>query len=353
MQRATTYYPVDTIEWCPSPYLEEYFLEGTYYLKPEAREAPQTRIGRLAVNRFNFRTNEINAVTYQDTAAILDSRWHNFCNYTYVVTADAVGSVGLFHFTDFNLVQQSKVDLHTDQSKDSVLLVLSVDTCTTGNCHSSIIASDSQGGINLMDIGNDGIQVITRWRAHNFEAWTCTFDKWNPNVIYSGGDDTTVNVYDVREAGKACKIETNNCSMAGVTSLLSFPNKEYTMAIGGYDEELRIYDTRQLKRGKTKTNLSGGIWRIKQNQFIPNLLLTSCMYNYFKIINMDFETDNTTIASVFREHGDDTTICYAADWANMTHETDLFMATGSFYNKKLIVSRINYRVEDTMDTGDS
>ena len=72
--------------------------------------------------------------------------------------------------------------------------------------------------------------LIDQRKHHDFEAWICSFDVWNSNVIYSGGDDCKLFSTDLRENSKK-KIGNHD---AGVTSLLSDVFHEHWLYSGRY-----------------------------------------------------------------------------------------------------------------------
>ena len=63
------------------------------------------------------------------------------------------------------------------------------------------------------------MEAIQSSIQHGFEAWICTYDYGNPNLIYSGGDDCKMKVLDVRSNHSV--VIGKNSHDAGVTSLLS------------------------------------------------------------------------------------------------------------------------------------
>ena len=52
-----------------------------------------------------------------------------------------------------------------------------------------------------------------------------------------------------------------------------------------YDEQLLIWDSRQMRRPIIEIGLGGGIWRIKWEPSTGDMILTSTMYNGFHIID--------------------------------------------------------------------
>ena len=70
--------------------------------------------------------------------------------------------------------------------------------------HSSkLVTSDSSGHISIITFedGHD-MRLIDQRKNHDFEAWICSFDVWDSNVVYSGGDDCKLFMTDMREDSK-------------------------------------------------------------------------------------------------------------------------------------------------------
>ena len=52
-----------------------------------------------------------------------------------------------------------------------------------------------------------------------------------------------------------------------------------------YDEELIVWDDRNMRQPLTSANLGGGVWRIKWDPFSGENILTATMYNGTHIID--------------------------------------------------------------------
>ena len=62
-----------------------------------------------------------------------------------------------------------------------------------------IVVSSSKGALSTFKINDK--QLERNWHrdnCHDYEAWIAAFDAWNFNVIYSGGDDGVLKVFDTR-----------------------------------------------------------------------------------------------------------------------------------------------------------
>lgn len=100
-----------------------------------------------------------------------------------------------------------------------------------------------------------------------------------------------------------------------------------------YDENVRLWDARALKRPVSETNVNGGVWRLKYHPRRPASVLAACMYGGFRILNV--EGDNVTVVNEYMEHE---SIAYGADWK--FSEGGNMVATCSFYDCKLHVGNI-------------
>ena len=41
--------------------------------------------------------------------------------------------------------------------------------------------------------------VYFRWKGHDLEAWICAYDFHNASLVYSGGDDCKLKMWDLRQ----------------------------------------------------------------------------------------------------------------------------------------------------------
>lgn len=157
--------------------------------------------------------------------------------------------------------------------------------------------------------------------------------------FYSGGDDTFLNVFDLRSDEPAQLTLKNKSHSAGVTTLLSFADYEFKLATGSYDDTLRIFDTRKIKQPINEINLGGGIWRIKPNRLQKNLLLCANMYYNFSVVQFDEGFTNVKVIGEYFEHE---SICYGCDWSFVRHlnENSFYFATCSMYDHKLNLAEI-------------
>jgi diphthamide biosynthesis protein 7 len=119
---------------------------------------------------------------------------------------------------------------------------------------------------------------------------------------------------------------------AGVVSIL--PISENHVLTGSYDDNLRVYDFRNLKKHVSRINLDGGVWRILQRPQSSTSFLTCCMQPGARTITLDPDTLSVTKEIAF-EPEEETRLIYGGSWQN-----ENVAALCSFYEKKLYICRI-------------
>lgn len=251
------------------------------------------------------------------------------------MAASALAEIQLFELKGDRLHFIHSLNLNASNTENVLALSIDVRHHLCSSNRANLVASDSRGMISLLTIGQSELIIEKTWQAHSFEAWTCAFDKWNPHIIYTGGDDMCFNVYDTR-AAEAQQTSKSRCHTAGVTSFLCF--SENLLLSGSYDEKLRIFDKRNWKQPIADLDLGGGIWRIKSSRFNRNLLLCACMYKNFSLCKINEDLNGVDLVAEYNEHD---SICYGADWApNQLCNGDQVMITCSFYDKRLCVASV-------------
>jgi diphthamide biosynthesis protein 7 len=95
-----------------------------------------------------------------------------------------------------------------------------------------IITSLSSGHLSHLTPTPTGYTTTSTWSAHTYEPWICAFDAWDPNRIWSGGDDCILKSWDLRIP----EMVTGRCKEfeAGVTTIASSPYTEHLIAVGRY-----------------------------------------------------------------------------------------------------------------------
>jgi diphthamide biosynthesis protein 7 len=180
-----TVYSADSVEWCPVPGLQDHFVCGTYQLDKET-DSKDNRKGTLLLFKYDHSENILNKLDTVHTQAILDQKWHP--TDTLLALANSIGEVQTYSLQDGQMTLQDKI--HVD-SEENGLLALALDWSKDGR---KILVSDSKGCLSILDVSATGSRPINRFSSHSYEAWTCTFDKSNENIIYSGEKEPCINI---------------------------------------------------------------------------------------------------------------------------------------------------------------
>ncbi|XP_065670826.1 diphthine methyltransferase homolog isoform X1 [Hydra vulgaris] len=311
------------------------FVCGTYQLV----ENESKRIGTIKLYELDKQQDKIDVITCNEvsTNAVLDMKW--FYRENVLSVADSSGNA-LFY-----LLKNKKLTLQSSLQIDSDSLCLSTDWCKTSNPDTSVF-SLSNGELALVKyFGSSNPVLLNKWKAHSLEAWIVAFDNFNSNLFYSGADDCMLKLWDSR-AGFHKALITNKEFTMGVCSLQSHKFKENIFAVGSYDEHCTVWDNRYIKTPIVKTNLGGGVWRIKWHPNYDNILLTACMHNGFKIVQYTDELNSSTVIHSYNRHS---SLAYGIDWLLdycdcsklVLKDLSAVIASCSFYDKLLTIWEMN------------
>ncbi|KAI0275060.1 WD-40 repeat-containing protein [Gloeopeniophorella convolvens] len=362
-----TILPADSVEFCPHPDAKNIFVCGTYKLEeeqplgesPPVPSAPtsQTRRGQCLV--FGVHSEEdvsLCASKMQEISlpAVLDLKW---CHTTQgrrplLAVADAEGCIDIFEWD----IEQKH--LHASgplRIAPSHVLCLSLDwsnrrspTSTAG----SLAVSLSDGRLALLEPDQTGqLSVTDTWAAHDHEPWIVAWDYWNTNVMFSGGDDLRLKIWDKRQGfEQPVTVNRRRASRfdAGVTSIQSHPNVEHIIAVGSYDSTVRLFDVRKPLTPLTQADVGGGAWRVKWHPSPSRThdLLVAAMHDGFKIVRFrdmwnkhDSHSGETggkwEIQKRYDEHA---SLAYGVDWSHHSWQNQpgqTLIASASFYDHAL------------------
>ncbi|KAI0724560.1 WD-40 repeat-containing protein [Cerioporus squamosus] len=366
-----TDWPADSTEFCPHPYAQDIFVCGTYKLEQsqygelrtevapqndeEDEEAsappvrkPQKRRGKCLLFRAQDEENLHDTET--ELPAILDMKWcHRDASVSPLLgIADSEGHITLheLHSDTSKLRQVQSISCAT-----SDVLCLSLDwsnrrTPTTGL--GDMIVSLSNGSLSLLRPHESAVLAVTdTWHAHDYEPWIAAWNYWDPNVVFSGGDDLKMKGWDAREGG-ARPLFVNKRFDAGVTTIQSHPHIEHILAVGSYDNTVRLFDTRNPLVPLTEVDVGGGAWRVKwhPSPTRKNDLLVACMHDGFKVVRFHFGSgdiaEGFSLAAskpweVVKRFDQHTSLAYGADWSFAQNEDGdrTLVASCSFYDHTL------------------
>jgi len=199
----------------------------------------------------------------------------------------------------------------------------------------SLVVSLSDGSLSVLRPTNSELAITDSWIAHEFEPWVAAWNYWDTNIIYSGGDDLKLKTWDVRQ-GFDHPAAVNKRFDAGVTCIQSHPFKEHLLAVGSYDNTVRLFDTRKLQTPLIQADVGGGAWRVKWHPSPERKddLLVACMHDNFKILHFDLSSPSYEIAKRFDRHS---SLAYGVDWSFSRKRTEegTLVASCSFYDHLL------------------
>ncbi|XP_062874174.1 diphthine methyltransferase [Trichomycterus rosablanca] len=308
----------DTVEWCPLPQYKHILVCGTYQLQKDGDQNP-SRIGRLYLFKFDQQSSltPLTEIQRIDTPAILDLKWcHTAVSERPLLgMATAGGEIQLHKLLD---TQESSCALEwvlsTELGPDR--LALSLDWSTRrGESDTRVVSSDSTGALTVLSLGEASLTAISQWKAHDFEAWISAFSYWDTQLVYSGGDDCKLKGWDMRMGPSSPTFISKRHSM-GVCSIHSNPHREHIVASGSYDENVLLWDGRNMRQPLSETPVGGGVWRLKWHPVNEYLLLAACMHNDFHILNCQQTLDgNEGPCPILASYILHNSLAYGADWS--------------------------------------
>ncbi|KAL0615914.1 Diphthine methyltransferase [Plecturocebus cupreus] len=285
LQTVDTELTTDTVEWCLLQGHRHLLACRTYQLQHEDKptgpqskggmevEEPQIHLGCLFLYSFNENnsTHPLVKVQRKDTSAILDIKWCHIpvAGHALLGLANASGSIQLLCLaesekSDHMLEPLSRLAL------EQQCLALSLDWSTgkTGRARDQplkIISSDSMGQLHLLMVNEmgPGLQTVTSWQVHQFEALIA--------VSITGLQKLATPIGSTSWPQEAM-MSTSYCG------------------------------TQNMKQPLADTPMQGRVWRIKWHPFHHRLLLAAYMHCGFKILNCQKAMKEKEEATVLASH---------------------------------------------------
>ena len=332
----------DSVEWCPVEEHGGFFVGATYQLQTSENESDGSskRKGYLQLYEAKHLDTEFELRKHAriDTVGILDVKWcYHSCADDKPIFAcvDSCGNVNVYKFLPDNFNFEPITAL--SHKTDCIALSLSWSTDITAALQPCIASSFSTGELKISQLTPTALTKLSAWKAHEFEAWICAFNHHNPSIVYSGGDDCLFKGWDSRT--NQC-LFLNRTHEMGVCSMHCSLNRDNILATGSYDENIRIWDTRCIRKFPlSTTNVGGGVWRLKWSPHDANLLVAACMHNGVSVI--DCSDSNASTHSAVLQYSNHKSLAYGVDWCCKLSQ-DKLLASCSFYDHKLCVWNFNW-----------
>ncbi|TIA96245.1 hypothetical protein E3P94_02653 [Wallemia ichthyophaga] len=229
---------------------------------------------------------------------------------------DAEGVLSVDKFSESSLSNLYTIDCSPHSSSLALSLDWSNLRCDTDP---QIAVSMSDG--RAISVNTSTQQLVHDWQAHDYETWIAAWDHYSPNhILYTGADDCVFKAWDLR-FGLNAPVSSNKKFDGGVTTISNSPHNQNELAVGSYDETLRIFDKRNLKTPTSSIKTSGGIWRIKYHESDDSKLVMANMYGGFDVVDLH----SSAIVHTNTHHN----LAYGVDW----NKEGLIMSA-SFYDRK-------------------
>ncbi|KAG7318256.1 hypothetical protein KOW79_018011 [Hemibagrus wyckioides] len=312
----------DTVEWCPVSQHAHILACGTYQLQKDDEKNP-SRIGRLYLFQFDQQqsfTPPLTEIQRIDTPAILDLKWCHTELYERPLLgmATACGEIQLHGLKD---KQDGRCALEhvlsTELGPNRLALSLDWSTGRGDSTDPRVVTSDSTGSLTLLSLAEDDLSAVSQWKAHDFEAWITAFSYWDTQLVYSGGDDCKLKGWDLRMGPSSPTFTSKRHSM-GVCSIHSNPHREHVLATGSYDENVLVWDGRNMRQPLSETPVGGGVWRLKWHPVHEHLLLAACMHNDFHILHCQRAAGgNEGPCPILASYILHNSLAYGADWSHL------------------------------------
>ncbi|KAJ2841412.1 hypothetical protein IWW36_006265, partial [Coemansia brasiliensis] len=311
-----TEYCADSLEFYPFGETRR-FLVGTYQLLQPSNAAQDTelsskdsqRVGRIYVCDAVNGDEGMQIIEKQriETSAIFDIKWaYNLVSSKELAgVACADGSLAVYT-TGSQSDTRFLTPFAATQPQSSMCCSLDWSN-RIDSSDPRVVTSYSDGSLQVFGVGESELQVIDQGQGHELEAWIGAFDYWNTSMVYSGGDDAMFKGWDLR-VGFQAPIFNSQRHQAGVCSIQSNFHQQNILATGSYDENVFIWDTRNMRMPMKELHVGGGVWRLKWHPKMASRLLVGAMYNGFHILDT---SDSIQLCTSFMGHE---SIAYGADW---------------------------------------
>ena len=321
----------------------EVFNDDVIYCCYELNKETGVKTGSVNLIHVNDDTGAVIPVQSVETRAIFDCKWNPF------LETNSFGSYRKV-FATANFTQCIQIWNIDENSSLKELLSCKIGEDESQSClslhwmeNNRIITSTSDGKLFFFDLNIASREVaspISSWDAHSLygspiETWIVSGSRVNPNVVWSGGDDSELKGWDLRSFSSPIFVNKTAHS-AGICSMHWHPNKPNVVAIGSYDEHVTKWDDRNTRKPITSKKIaSSGIWRLKWHPSIDfsNLLLAACMYDGCKVVSFDDTENSITPIIDYQEHK---SIAYGIDWYFPSLATS-WVVSCSFYDHSLQV----------------
>lgn len=254
-----------------------------------------------------FFSNVIQSI--EDIPGVFEFTWFSS---NVLVTALAEGPPKLFKYEDKRL-------FHIETTCQEEELEMTLAVAGDPEC---FLTCDNKGYLRQWSINGSEMELRRCWNAHDAEIWYVSQDMHDKSVFYTGSDDYSLKIWDIRCDSSLPMLSNKAGHNAGVCCIASSPWNEFVFASGSYDEKVRLWDRRNMRAGPIETIECGsGAWRVVWNPQKENEMAVAAMRAGFHVLRSN-EIVQTELVG---DH-----VAYGIDW----HRNGTSLASCSFYNNQ-------------------
>ncbi len=361
----------DSVEFCPTAGFRDICVCSTYNLNASSKEKTgDTQF--YSISKKSLRQDHIENEGSQtpeilcdvklasdklNFAGILDAKWGLIQDKPVLGVGTSSGELGFLEPKREAGAQDISVRTLGTYNVIPSGIVLSLDWSPTKDL---ILGTNTDGTVAVFDtgsVGNEEISTVSKWKAHDLfgaetEVWIGVFNKWSPNILYTGADDGKMKGWDIRDPNQISggkpfftNLETNG---SGVCSMQCSPFQQNILASGGYDGKVRIWDTRAMRNGSLREfDVGGGVWRLKWNPKHSTLLAAAAMRGGVHVIDVTATTEeeerllgeeikmvNMGGLEYYNGHSSES-LAYGVDWSHHEDWNGELIGSCSFYDHSL------------------
>ncbi|KZV29602.1 hypothetical protein F511_00880 [Dorcoceras hygrometricum] len=323
----------DAVEFCPHESFYNVLAASTYVLQEGDRPS---RSGSVTLFDVDADDRQLHLIQRLETSGIFDIKWSpgkgEGLGYPLLAQADADGWLKI-HGLHSNGSEMRAIHLTEMCGK---CISSSMCLCVNWNpSATSMIIGLSDGSVSVISLQDSELNILHKWKAHEFELWAACFDVHQPMLVYTGSDDCTFSCWDLRNDLSKLVFKNTKVHGMGICCIAKSPTDSNILLTGSYDEQLRIWDVRSTSEPviESSIGLGGGVWRIKYHPSIAGLVLAACMHNGFAILKI--KDDQARVVETYDKHS---SLAYGADWQGGDSFVDgkrksSAVATCSFYDR--------------------
>ena len=306
----------------------------------ELDTASGVKVGGIALYEIDAAAGRLIERSYHTTSALFDLKWRDrsLAGKSLLACADAAGAVSVMELVRVSEAGDSScatapvatVDVYGgsgasclsidwDDGISAASTTSLSDSSTSTTTSPTIATSSSTGSVSVLTLSasSSSLSLLATCTPHLLEVWTCAFSPHCSTSLYSGGDDCLLFHVDTRSMQQPTLL--TSAHTAGVCCVLPSLTVSHLLATGCYDERVRVWDTRSMRRPLGEQRLNGGVWRLRWGRSEDGCedvgrLLCCCMHAGMQVVEMTQGGAALRVVSEYYEHQ---SLSYGGDWVTV------------------------------------